>query len=213
MESLDLNLIIEELNKIEDVKGKLKFLEKIIFKTKDKELKMKLVKLLELIQKDSKKRLSFEEIHKEEIPEKRNVSLEGLVARKNVPIENFELKDYVNEVPNEPNFEFEAVRELEEPKLGYIEIEPYKESENKEYFPLELPEYLRSEKTTSFDFGLQDIWESNPAALEPSLGITQKPIAEAVMGEYKREEIISKSIEEARKKEDEYKRKLQKGLI
>jgi hypothetical protein len=56
--------------------------------------------------------------------------------------------------------------------------------------------------------------EEQLMAAEPSVGLReQEQFNEVTMGDYKRNEIINKSMDIERKNKEEYKRKLQKGLI
>jgi len=205
---MNIKLIIEELNKIENVKGKLKYLEGIIFKTKDKVLKEKLIKLLKLIQKSGKKRLSFEDIHSEEnVKSNKKVALEEIVLHRGEKFEdsNFELKDYLVELPEEIRttpFEIEK----EEKPQNYIPLENYKQLENKEYVPLE-SEYKQTP---------EEIPKLNENGIDEFMGLEAEPSVQREniidTGEYKRKEILKKNIETQQKKTEEYKRKIMLDL-
>ncbi|MCD6575996.1 MAG: hypothetical protein J7K73_02445 [Nanoarchaeota archaeon] len=217
-----LKLIIEELNKIESVKGKLKYLEGIIFKTKDKSLKEKLIRLLELIQKSGKKRLSFEEIHSNEKSKVKSKPLEEMVLHRGESFDEskLELKDYIVE-PGEEVVRVTPVNLLEEENLDktYLKLDTYKLAEKKDYIPQEVDTGYERRTLESVGFEeefrpLGPAGEVRGMEFEPAFGMEeQKPLVEATMGEYKRNEIISKAVDEMKKKEEEYKRKLEKGIF
>ncbi len=146
---MNLGLVIEKLNKIKDVKGKLKYLEQLIFKTKNGKIKKELIKLLKKIQKSGKKQFSFEEIHEnKQEEEKKPIALEEIVVRRSERFgtSELELKDYLIEAPEEITttpIELPTATKKDE----YIPVETYKPiEERKDYIPLEFEsEYKRME--------------------------------------------------------------------
>ncbi len=210
--ALELKLIIEELNKIETKKGKLKYLEGIIFKTKDKKIKEQLIKFLEMIQKNGK-RLSFEEIHNGE-QKKPTKSLEEVIQHNTEKFDEskIELKDYLNELPSEDALTSPDFVEGELKDKTYIQLETYKQTDKEDYTPKLDSEYERRDALENID-ETEEFLSSRGLETEPSVSREKRPFVEATMGEYKSKEIITKSINEMHKKEEEYKRKLEKGII
>ena len=95
---IDFELLEEELKKIEGIPGKILFLEKHIFKCKDKEEKKKLIKMLKDIEHLQKKKKSFEELHN--APPVSSESIRGLDE-----IVKSQEQQIISELPEEKNQE------------------------------------------------------------------------------------------------------------
>ncbi len=232
---MDIKLILEKLNKIESKKGKIKYIEKLIFETRDKKLKERLKKLLKLIEKNGNKKLSFEEIHSEELNidnKKENVeNIENMISlesRITVPINNQRIESV------EDDFEETYTRnfitedrilpkndEKIEKKIDYLPKEGYLEKEKiKEYKQLEEPEYIIKPRGKILEDPLEMRMGEGVDTRKSFTNVewelsTSKKTEEGTreIGEYKRQEIFSKSLEEDERKRKEYLRKLSHGEV
>ena len=207
---MDIDLIIEELNKIEGVKGKLKYLERIIFETKDKKLKEKLIEILKKIQKNEKKRLSFEEIHSGNAVEKKSLFLEEIVVSRTEKFDGTseELKDYLAEPLSE---ELSAADEEGEFRLdsSYFGMEEHGKNDvyasKNEY----KKDYKTKDANENFEFALSDTsmdigWSAN---------FESSPFRQNDTVEYKRKEILSKFVKQKEKERKEYLQKIRRGEL
>lgn len=232
---MDIKLILEKLNKIESKKGKIKYIEKLIFETKDEKLKEKLKKLLKLIEKNGNKKLSFEEIHSEELnidnkkDDMKNIeNMISLESRITVPINNQRIESVEDDFEETYKRNFitedrilQKNDEKIEKKIDYLPKEGYLEKEEiKEYKQLEEPEYIIKPRGKILEDPLEmrmgegvDTRKSF-TNVEWELG-TSKKTEEGTreIGEYKRQEIFSKSLEEDERKRKEYLRKLSHGEV
>ncbi len=218
---MDIELIIQKLNKIEDKKGKIKYLESLIFKTKNKKLKKKLIKLLKLVEKNNGKKLSFEEIHsenkkdekseKEDKNEEKSKTLDNIVSKRGFSTasakeilekSNINLKELDETYKrNFVEFERKPFRSIEEninEKIDYLPKESYleKEENTREYVDNhEVPEYVIKPKEYILDEPLELSLEGR--------GVDIRQFAVNI----DRETSISKRVEETSEGIGEYKRK------
>ncbi|MCD6547120.1 MAG: hypothetical protein J7K22_01050 [Nanoarchaeota archaeon] len=209
---LDFELIEEELNKIDDVKGKIKFLEKLIFKTKDKKAKEKLIKMLKEIEHLEKKRLSFEKIHEEEEEESQ---IEKIVMQRAAPPEIHleELKEYFVELPSEIT-EIPISIEEEIKSSAYMEKEEYRKISQPTYIPLESETtYQRIQTAIPIEAEIQGgIDVSKPFVNIDFEATKPDETPEELTVEYKREEYLTKFIEREKKEKEEYLRRTLMGV-
>jgi len=178
---MDINDVLETVNKISSIKGKLRYLERLIEKEKDKKRRKELVALLMKIEKSSGKRMTFEEIHEEktiEIPEidikstKDTEEVEEIeisskskspvVEEIEIGVQQSALEDIIHTTFSAPEVEMkdyggEIKVERMENEKETIENEIGYLSTLREYMPgSEMPEYIERENRRVL-FGLSEI--------------------------------------------------------
>ena len=215
---MDLEKIIQKINKIKGQKEKIKFIEKLLAKNqKDKKLKKELLKILKTTKTEQKKKEKSKKTLK-------HVPLEDLLFKR---METFaeteiQIKDYFTElVPQISSIPFKPLNEITKSD-DYLHIDAYQTKEQKnDYIKQQFefkPAYERASTAETFLMDSQLIAERAMGAIDTRQfgASTEFEFSSNTyndIGEYKRRELITKAIEDKEREKQEYKRKISMGWL
>lgn len=202
--------ILETLNKIDSVSEKIKYLEVLLDKEKNKKKRKELFDLIKKVEKTNKKRLSFEEIHKKESKdfEELKVTAEsktGEINDDNISSTISSLEQALDFLAESAKKEGSYARKLESPMQNseagaFDEASTYIHRSSLEYLPLEanavyvgnpnLTSYIKSQDPDAAHFSDPNVEEKNLESYARERSIMEKEDVKKVsaerVGEYKR---------------------------
>jgi len=197
---MDISSITETLNKIDTESAKIKYLEKCLLEEKSQTTKSKIIDLLKKLKKD---KLSFENYLKQLVKEKKIQLIKELIKQSpgfRPPKEERKRQNTQLEAVIESELERNKLIEALSPSAAV----PPRNAETQVY----VPRNERSTKDESYTLKTADKGYRSKEQIEPS---SYAPRIES-QEEYKKKEPFKVGIEDEQKKE-EYKRKVLRGMI